>query len=99
MDFLPEGVEEKRNQARSYRFLLLENIMVKTYRMLAKSGFTRLTEVIKRTGIPELMRKLNMSSAPLPEIDAQSKQTLNTYFAEEKKLMSKLTGSKLTAWQ
>jgi len=99
VDFLPEGVEEKRNQARSYRFLLLENIMVKTYRMLAKSGFTRLTEVIKRTGIPELMRKLNMSSAPLPEIDEQSKQILNQYFAEEKKLMSKLTGSKLTAWQ
>ena len=98
-DFIPPGVEEKRNEARSYRFLLLENIMVRTYRFLAKSGYTRLTELIKRTGIPELMRRLNMSSKPLPAMDTFSKQKLSEYFSNEKRFVSALTGSKLSAWE
>lgn len=97
--FVPPGVEEKRNVARSYRFLFLENLMVRTYRLLAKSGYTRLTEVIKRTGIPELMRRLNISGKPLPQIDASSKQKLSEYFSNEKKFIASLTGSSLSAWE
>ncbi|AZZ94564.1 sulfotransferase [Hahella sp. KA22] len=99
VNFLPEGVEQRRNQARSYRFLFLENIMVRTYRMLAKSGYTRLTEVIKRTGVPELLRRLNVSSRPLPKIDPDSREVLSSYYSGEKKFVAELTGSNLSAWQ
>lgn len=99
VDFIPPGVEERRNQARSYRFIKLENLLVQTYRMLAKAGFTRLTETVKRSGIPELFRKFNTSKKPLPEIDDASKDMLKQYFATEKKFVSELTGSSLSAWQ
>ena len=81
VNFVPPGVEERRNQARSYRFIKLENLLVQTYRMLAKAGYTRLTETVKRSGIPELFRKFNTSKKPLPQIDDASKETIKQYLA------------------
>lgn len=96
--FLPEGVEAKRNQGMNYRFLKLENILVRTYRFMAKRGLTGFAERLKRSGLAQMVRKMNAKSAPLPEMDEVSRQKLNEYFAEEQVRLAQLLGRDTQIW-
>jgi hypothetical protein len=98
VDFLPEGVADKRNQSTNYRFLKLENILVRTYRFMARRGLTGFAERLKRSGVAQFMRRLNSTSRPLPEMDPQSKQLLMTAFAEEQDKLVQLLGRKTPIW-
>lgn len=98
IDFLPEGVEEKRNQGVNYRFLKLENVLVRTYRFMAKRGLTGFAERLKRSGLAQFVRKLNAKSEPLPEMDSASRQKLVDYFAEEQTRLAQLLGRDTQIW-
>ena len=98
VDFMPPDVEKKVNVGRSYRFLLLENIMVRGYRFLAKGGHNRLAEAIKRTGIPELMRRMNQTSGALPPMPDACREELKTYFDARNTQLADLIGRDLSAW-
>ena len=98
IDFLPEGVEEKRNQGVNYRFLKLENVLVRTYRFMAKRGLTGFAERLKRSGLAQFVRKLNAKSEPLPEMDSASRQKLVDYFAEEQSRLAQLLGRDTQIW-
>ena len=96
--FLPEGVEEKRNQGVNYRFLKLENVLVRTYRFMVKRGLTGFAERLKRSGLAQLVRKMNAKSEPLPEMDSASRQQLVDYFAEEQTRLAQLLGRDTQIW-
>lgn len=96
--FLPEGVEEKRNQGVNYRFLKLENILVRTYRFMVKRGLTGFAERLKRSGLAQMVRQFNAKSEPLPEMDSASRQKLNEYFAEEQMRLAQLLGRDTQIW-
>jgi hypothetical protein len=97
--FLPDDVSKMVNVGRSYRFLMLEKIMVRTYRFLARGGHTRLAEAIKRTGVPELLRRLNMRSGSLPPMPEACRQSLQEYFGPRNAALAALMGRELTAWR
>ncbi|MCP4862881.1 MAG: sulfotransferase [Alteromonadaceae bacterium TMED7] len=97
-NFLPEGVEEKRNQGVNYRFLKLENVLVRTYRFMVKRGLTGFAERLKRSGLAQLVRKMNAKSEPLPEMDSASRQQLVDYFAEEQTRLAQLLGRDTQIW-
>ncbi|MFT5676414.1 MAG: hypothetical protein ACI808_002359, partial [Paraglaciecola sp.] len=96
--FLPEGVADKRNQSTNYRFLKLENILVRTYRFMARRGLTGFAERLKRSGVAQFMRKLNSTSRPLPEMDEESKQLLMQAFADEQDKLVQLLGRNAQIW-
>ncbi|MFT4939432.1 MAG: hypothetical protein ACI88A_002474 [Paraglaciecola sp.] len=96
--FLPEGVADKRNQSANYRFLKLENILVRTYRFMARRGLTGFAERLKRSGVAQFLRKLNSTSRPLPEMDAESKQLLMQVFANEEDKLVQLLGRNEQIW-
>ncbi|MBR9792363.1 MAG: sulfotransferase domain-containing protein [Gammaproteobacteria bacterium] len=97
-NFLPEGVEEKRNQGVNYRFLKLENVLVRTYRFMVKRGLTGFAERLKRSGLAQLVRKMNAKSEPLPEMDSASRQQLVDYYAEEQTRLAQLLGRDTQIW-
>jgi hypothetical protein len=97
-DFLPPEVEKRVNVGRDYRFLLLENIMVRSYRFLARGGHNKLAEWIKRSGFPEFFRKFNTKSDTLPPIPVDAQARLKSYFDPRKAELVRLTGCDLSRW-
>ncbi|MEP1871782.1 MAG: sulfotransferase domain-containing protein [Paraglaciecola sp.] len=96
--FLPEGVENKRNQGMNYRFLKLESILVRSYRFMARRGLTGFAERLKRSGVAQFIRRLNAKSAPLPDMDNDSRQKLNQFFAEEQNKLVEMLGRENQIW-
>lgn len=100
-EFLPGERElaARENEARSYRILRLEQALVRSYRFLARAGFTRLTEAIVRSGVPEWIRKINQDSRALPSIDAESRRWLADYYACPNEELGRLIGECLPPWK
>jgi hypothetical protein len=96
--FLPPGYRDKNNEARSYRFLWLENALVQTYRFLSRRGHTKLVKRLVDSGWGELVRKLNGTDQALPKIDADSRLKLIEYYRPYNRRLSELTGLDLSAW-
>lgn len=96
--FLPPEVEKRVNVGRNYRFLLLEKIMVRSYRFLARGGHNRLAEWIKRSGIPEWFRAFNTKSTTLPPMPEDARARLKAYFDPRKAELVRLTGCELSRW-
>jgi hypothetical protein len=98
LSFLPEGVAEKRNQGMNYRFLKLENMLVRSYRFMARRGLTGFAERLKRSGVAQFVRKLNAKSEPLPDMDAASREKLSQHFATEQARLARLLGRESQIW-
>lgn len=97
-NFLPEGVEIKRNQGMNYRFIKLESLLVRSYRFMARRGLTGFAERLKRSGIAQFVRKLNAKSEPLPDMDAASREKLRCFFEEEQSKLTQLLGRETQIW-
>jgi len=98
VDFVPPRYDEVRNEARSYRFLWVENLLVRTYRKLSRSGYTKLVKKIVDSGVGESIRKLNRDSTSLPKIDESSKLKLADYFRPLDERLAKTLGRDLSYW-
>jgi hypothetical protein len=96
--FVPPGYDQRRNVAKSYRFLWLENILVRSYRGLSKRGYTKLVKRITDSGIAQRIRALNRDRRPVPEIDAESQQRLLDYYRPYNKDLEDLLGKDLSFW-
>jgi len=96
--FVPPGYDQRRNVAKSYRFLWLENILVRSYRGLSKRGYTRLVKRITESGVADWLRALNRDSRPVPEIDAESQQRLSDYYRPYNRQLEELLGTDLSIW-
>lgn len=96
--FVPPGYDQRSNEARSYRFLLVENMLVRTYRWLSRRGYTRLVKRILDSGVGAAVRRLNASAAPPPRIDPASRQRLIAYFRAHNAALSALLQRDLACW-
>lgn len=96
--FVPQDASRHVNVGRDYRFLALENLMVRGYRILARAGHTRFAEAIKRTRIPEFFRKFNTRSQSLPPVPAACRASLLAYFGPRNVQLAKLIGRDLKIW-
>jgi hypothetical protein len=97
-DFLPPGYASKRNEARLYRHLWLENLLVQSYRWLSRKGYTRLVKKITETQLADVIRSLNQSSAEPPRLDESSRQRLHEYFQPLNAELSDLLQKDLSVW-
>jgi hypothetical protein len=97
--FLPEGYGQANNEAKSYKYLWVENLMVRTYRWLSRSGYTRLVKTILDTGIGTLIRKINGQDKPVPKIDDASKDRLMAYYQSYNAELEQLLGRELAIWK
>ncbi|MBF0381702.1 MAG: sulfotransferase [Magnetococcales bacterium] len=95
--FLPE-FEARRNVARSYRFMKLENFLVQTYRWLCRSGYTRFVKAFIDMGLAQLFRSINSVDRPLPVMDEDSRQKLTTYFKPFNQELSVMIDEDLSCW-
>lgn len=96
--FLPPDVDKRVNVGKNYRFLLLEKILVRSYRVLARGGHNRLAELLKRTWIPELLRRLNTKSDGLPPMPEDCRARLKAYFDPRNADLAQLAGCNLSRW-
>jgi hypothetical protein len=96
--FLPPGYDARRNEARAYRFLWLENLLVRSYRWLSRNGYTRLVKRIVDSGIATVVRRLNASDTALPELDAASRRRLQEYYRPINRQLADLLGRDLSVW-
>jgi hypothetical protein len=96
--FVPPGYDQRRNVAKSYRFLWLENLLVRSYRGLSRRGYTRLVKRITDSGIGDWIRAFNRDSRPVPEIDTQSQQRLLDYYRPHNRRLGDLLGRDLSFW-
>ena len=96
--FVPPGYDQRRNVAKSYRFLWLENILVRSYRGLSKRGYTKLVKRITDSGIADRIRNFNRDSRPVPKIDTESQQRLLEYYRPHNKQLEELLGTDLSIW-
>lgn len=98
-DFVPPGYDQRSNEARNYRFLFIENILVRTYRWLSRKGYTRLVKSILDSGAGSIVRKLNDSKQPPPKIDEPSRERLKQYFRPHNARLAALLGRDLSCWE
>ena len=96
--FVPPGYNQRRNVAKSYRFLWLENLLVRSYRGMSKLGYTKLVKRITDSGIADRVRAFNRDSRPLPEIDLVSQQRLLDYYRPHNRQLEDLLGKDLSFW-
>jgi len=98
IDFLPEGIEDHKNVAVNYRFLWLENILVRTYRFMARRGYTRILEKLRRMGLPTLLRAINSTKRPIAEMSEECQGKLSDYFLTTNKTLSQQIDNDLRFW-
>ncbi|MGD8590973.1 MAG: sulfotransferase [Chromatiales bacterium] len=96
--FVPPGYDQRRNVAKSYRYLWLENVLVRSYRGLSKRGYTKLVKRITDSGVADWIRNFNRDSRPVPKIDAESQQCLLDYYRPYNKQLEELLGTDLSIW-
>jgi len=97
-EFLPENYGKRSNEAKNYRFLLLENILVKTYRWLSRRGYTRFVKWVLDSGVATVLRRFNASRSAPPQIDDVSKAKLVEYFRSYNADFEKVLGRNIQVW-
>lgn len=98
VDYLPEGYNVPSNEAKNYRFLLLENVLVQSYRWLSRRGYTRFVKWVVDSGVAKVLRRVNDSKERPPSIDEKSRKQLIEYFETHNKEFERLVGVKPKAW-
>lgn len=98
LDFLPQNYAKKNNEARNYRFLFLENILVKSYRWLSRKGYTRLVKWVVDSGVAKVLRSINDSNTAPPKIDDQCQAELKNYFLPHNKAFEDMIGRTVDKW-
>lgn len=98
VDFLPENYATPSNEAKNYRFLFLENILVRSYRWLSRHGYTRFVKWVVDSGVAKVLRRVNDSQDAPPAIDDTSKAELQHYFLPHNKKFEQLIGRQVNVW-
>jgi hypothetical protein len=98
-DFVPPGYDKRSNEAKSYRFLRLENLLVRSYRGLSRRGYTRLVKRIVESGFADRIRMLNRDQRPLPSFDETSRERLQAYYRPYNQRLEDLLGRDLSVWE
>ena len=96
--FVPPGHDKRRNVAKSYRFLWLENLLVRSYRGLSRRGHTKLVKRITESGVANRIRAINRDERPVPVIDQASQQRLSDYYRPHNLQLAELLGKDLSFW-
>lgn len=97
-DFLPKNSLKRRNEARFYKHLWIENILVRTYRWLSRRGHTKLVRLITDTKIANIIRNLNKDDKEPPTIDSRSREVLAQHFKPYNDRLSELLQRDLSLW-
>jgi hypothetical protein len=90
--FIPKNLDKKVNQGDLKRLLFIEKMMTKTSKYFNDLGYIRLIEAIKRTGFPNLIRRLNRSKKTKQEIPAKSRKFLEEFYRDDILELNELTG-------
>lgn len=98
IDYLPEDYAKPSNEAKNYRFLFLENLLVRSYRWLSRHGYTRFVKWVVDSGVAKVLRRVNDSQQAPPKIDADSQAELQQYFTPHNKAFEQLIGRSVEIW-
>lgn len=99
IDFVPPGYDQRSNVARSYRYLWMENLMVRSYRWMSKKGYTKLVKQLKDSQLVGLMRNINQSQGKVPVIDDESRAQLQAYYQPYNHQLEELLTRDLSVWK
>lgn len=96
--FVPPGYDRPSNEARAYRYLWVENALVRTYRFLSRRGYTRLVKRVVDSRVGEWIRAMNSSGGEGPSLLTADRDVLVEYFGPHNRELSALIGRDLSRW-
>jgi len=79
-DFQSQTLNTRVNHARLYRNIKIENIIARTSRFLNNNGYSREVESLKRTGIIEVIRKLNTKDGSVQSLAPEERRNVFASF-------------------
>ena len=88
--FLPDGLGDKVNAARG---LKSKNVYWLTYNIatfLERTGLSAIRKTIKKTGLPQLLSKLNTDTIEKPELDKRQIQRLLDIYRQDTAALKKI---------
>lgn len=97
-DFLPEDVFQRSNVAKAYKWLWLENFLVRTYISLSRRGHTKMVKRLVDSGLGQFIRKLNADKDGLQPMDESSRAKLVDYYAPRNEKLAELLERDLGCW-
>ncbi|QQR64909.1 sulfotransferase [Candidatus Kaiserbacteria bacterium] len=98
-DFVPSMLHESINVTRVPKNIALEKNMHLFSEFLRKSGLDRLVHIIRRLGIPDLVRRFNTKPPKKEEEPTFDRTGLATYFRDDAMQLSNILGRDLvTEW-
>ncbi|MBM7333639.1 sulfotransferase family protein [Alloalcanivorax marinus] len=88
----------KVNQPKQVRFRWLQTLYFNIANQLSKSGKDGWKVLLRKTGIPSLIKKLNYQDMQREKLDPHVKEKLVLFFKEDIKKLEVLTGKSLSGW-
>lgn len=98
-DFVPSMLHESINVTRVPKNIALEKTMHRFSEFLRRGGLDHLVHLVRRSGLPDLVRRFNTKPVKKEEKPAFDKIALATYFREDATQLSTMLGRDLvTEW-
>lgn len=76
----------------------MENLLVRSYRLLSRRAYTRLIKLILDSQVGEFLRRLNQGRTPLPTLDPESERLLEDYFTPHNAALAQLLDRASSLW-
>ena len=97
-NFVSSSLRSLANPARSMRIPALYGLSLRVSRFLATHGLDRVRALLKRTGVPRLIQRLNEAPAENPPLSPQEVYELAAFYREDNERLSQLLGRDYSSW-
>lgn len=97
-EFVPPSLESKPNAPQRHRIRKLYELSDRVGGLLAFHGLHSVRRLIRATGLPALVRRLNVGDAEPSELDADTRRRLADLYRDDIRQLSGLIGRDLDQW-
>ena len=95
--FVPFMLEKKVDVSRTPKLIFLDKIIRRIANFLRKIGLHKLVWLVKKTGAPEAIRRINTEKKKEIKLDKKTREKLKKIFKEDTEKLSKMLGRDLTS--
>jgi len=88
--FVPFMLEKKVDASRTPKLIFLDKIIRRIANLLRKIGLHKLVWLVKKTGIPETIRRINTKKRRKLKVDKKTREKLKEVFRKDIKRLSKM---------
>lgn len=98
-EFYPKNLNQKQNQYREPYSRHIEKLLSGTGDLLRRLHLLRFKILLNRTGISNVIKKLNTRPQEIYDLPEEARALINTYVKDDKLALENLTGRHLDFWK